>query len=293
MFMCGCPQGVDEQHFYFKLLQDKDLNTFNHFTIDDVEYPRFKTKAKTLILHKPTHDNIKNLAPGYVDNLEEIYIKGSNFYKQQLLGQPVVATSEDNLFKVTGKNIQSFDFNRTNFYYRIISLDFNVAKCSWLIAEVEGDVIKFLYDNKSRAMDTYEVCEQIKEKFPPNEYSNYEFLITGDASGSNKSTKSNKTDYDIIFKELGSHYKLLKSVPRSNPSVSNSIRNFNRLLLEGKIIFNREGCGELITCLNKAVASGDVLKKGNSDDVTHLIDAARYAVEIVHPSKTKLYSGSM
>ena len=106
-------------------------------------------------------------------------------------------------------------------------------------------------------------------------------IVTGDAAGKAKSTKSNKSDYEIIVKEFddaGIHINIY--VPDSNPAIRDRVNYVNMQFANESFIVNDE-CR--ITIRDRELVSWKMGADGFSIDkskaeLTHLSDAADYAV---------------
>ena len=297
MLITGVPQGSDLSHWYLKMLLDTNLKPISYYKIEDQQYVRFKADSNTIVMFGSSHEGSKWNGKDYVDRQYKTMPKGSNLAKQQLHGLAVAASSEDSLFKLKGSNLKDISFDPENEDTIIVSLDFNIEKSGMLVMQTKEGVYQFVYDNKARAMDSYELAYQILEFLPPEKYQDCDIVITGDASGSKRSTttQDNRTDWDIIKKVLyGKYRNLTYSVPRSNPSVSNSVKNFNRLLVDNLVEISKEHCSELIHCLSSVEkTANNTILKSSADSLSHLVDCARYAIEVVEPSRKKHISGSI
>ena len=196
------------------------------------------------------------------------------------------AQTGNSLFQLKGSNLKDLDLNNLSFAELVVSFDFNISKCSWVVTRLEDGILKVIHSNKSDAMDTYEACNQFKLQFPLNDFRYNRFIITGDAAGKARSTstKDNKNDYSIIESEL-KDYNISIEVPRSNPPVSNSVRHINRLFNDNLIYINKNNCSFLIHGLSSCTASNSGgINKSGKDEVSHIVDAFRYGIEYLDPS---------
>jgi len=160
---------------------------------------------------------------GY-DVLYDLYLKGQSgdvewkSWTYKTIDSPFIADSEieqakkeldEKTFRqeyeasfetATGRVYYAFDrkFNLKSREYNpdqpiLACLDFNVNPCKWSFIQgdtVIGELIK---------QDTYtlEMAKATKEKYP-----NAKFIVYGDYTGTNRSTKSPVTDYQILQNEL-------------------------------------------------------------------------------------------
>lgn len=170
------------------------------------------------------------------------------FSREKHLGEPV-PNNEQYLYL-------SFDFNR------------NPICCS---------VIQW-YDKKIRVLETikipnsdiYQLCAQIKVKYP-----SFLYFISGDASGSNQSAmvKDNLNYYIIIKQELNISDNQI-NVPSANPLLADNQVLVNSLLQNYSIEIHKEKAEPLIYDLEnvKMLADGSILK-ANREDPTQQADA--------------------
>jgi hypothetical protein len=139
---------------------------------------------------------------------------------------------------------------------------------------------------------TEETCEELGSKG----FLDYDtdYYIEGDATGASRSTKSKKSDYDIIVKYLANYVgpygrlKYVKKVPRANPAVRER-HNWTNAYCRNKAgqvrFFVYKGCptlhkGMRLTALKK----GGSYIEDDSKPYQHVTTAATYAVHRVHKS---------
>ncbi len=120
--------------------------------------------------------------------------------------------------------------------------------------------------------DIYKLCAYIKAK-----YGGRMFLVTGDASGQNRSalTKDNLNYYQIIKNELGLGWGQFK-VPTSNPPLEENRVLVNAVLHKHKVILDKEACKKLQNDMEnvRVLPNGDIDKSDKS--LTHALDCFRY-----------------
>lgn len=160
-----------------------------------------------------------------------------------------------------------------------LSFDFNIDPMTCLVGQSTGKFLRIFKEYRLGNSDTHELCERIKADYP-NAY----FIVTGDASGYNRSplTKGDVTHYKIIQKILGLGNDQLR-VPSVNPSVSNNrilvnsiLRHHPNLIIDYSCKFLEE---DLKYC--EVNREGDIDKTKNKHR-THLLDCWRYYCNTYH-----------
>ena len=111
-----------------------------------------------------------------------------------------------------------------------ITCDFNVDPNCWILAHKTNDKVFFFdeicLENSSTEANTRELIKR---------YPNHKgrIIINGDASGDNRSTQSEWTNYVIIKKILEKHYptkSIIVQVRPFNPRIKNRVQAFNMLV---------------------------------------------------------------
>jgi len=158
-----------------------------------------------------------------------------------------------------------------------LSFDFNVDPITCIAGqtwEENGqDKTRILKEFRLRNSDIYALCEVIRVEF-----GDVYFLVTGDASGQNRSalTKGNINYYQIIKEELDlSKNQFL--LPTFNPSIKNSRVLCNSILQNHEDFIIDASCHHTIEDLQTVEATD----KGEIDKVSdkrkgHLLDCFRY-----------------
>lgn len=155
--------------------------------------------------------------------------------------------------------------------------DFNVDPMTCLVCQHNGlQWGKVLKEYRLRNSDIYELLEQIKIDYPGGY-----FVVTGDASGRNRSaiTKGNKTYVIIIKEELNLALTQIK-FPDDNPSIANTRMVVNSLFSKHKSFKISSRCRYLIDDLQTIrtdVYGGIDEKQKKAEKLkTHLLDNLRY-----------------
>lgn len=236
------------------------------------------------------------LRPGYIEDFERnnspakvrTFIDG----EYQNLSQGKVYETFDikkNLYdKLTQTPARNIEDNAER--ELVIGYDFNVNQMSAVLIELAGCYKTQLEEFRIRSTsDTAELTVMIINRLKTLGYigddglTRYRrsLLVTGDASGKAHSTKSKKSDYEIIrdeFENAGIEISIY--VPEVNPSVRDRINYINRqfqnetFLISSDCKFTRRD-RELASW--KLGADGFHIDKSKSE-LTHLSDAGDYAV---------------
>lgn len=157
----------------------------------------------------------------------------------------------------------------------LISFDFNCDPIVAVAAQLYEDRLEFVKDFTLPNSDIYELCDRIMAYFP-----NALFLITGDATGHNRSAlaKGNINYYTVIQQKLQVNDGQMMQ-PNINPAVSDRRVLMNSLLQNFKVIFDEENCPDLIKDMKYVEVddNGDI-KKDRSNDTRKAdhMDAAGY-----------------
>lgn len=243
---------------------------------EDVYYCYRDYRDNPFPLPEAVMADIEAMRKNRPDDYEMIYLgklrKSSDF--------PVVKEwSEDNIG--IGKTSQKI-------YW---ALDFNfLPQCS-VICHWNGDHEFYFSDEiVLENASTYKVAEKFAEIYK-KKYRGQKVVINGDASGKNRSSNSEYSNYAIIEQVLGKHRIPFDfDVPSANPSISNRVSNFDWHVkgLDGKrhILVNPE-CRHLIHACKLLSYDG----KGNIIEIparpgmktidyakSHIFDAASYCV---------------
>lgn len=161
----------------------------------------------------------------------------------------------------------------------ILSFDFNVDPITCVAGQSFGDKINIIREFRLRNSDIYQLCQTIRAEFGDVFY-----LITGDASGANRSamTKGTLNYYMIIRDELDLPKSAFR-VPSVNPSIKNSRVLLNSILQKHPGFNIDASCQFLIHDLQnvETTPSGDIDKTSDSKS-THLLDCLRYYLWTFH-----------
>lgn len=170
----------------------------------------------------------------------------------------------------------------------IASFDFNVNPITCGIYQHSFDDIWCVESIKLNDSNIYTLCDVIMKKYP-----GAMFLVTGDASGNNRSalSKDNLNYYQVIKNELFIGLSQIKT-PLSNPRISENRVIVNAVLKKKRVHMHPENCKELIfDCENVTVNDVGDIDKGNRNDpkkrADHL-DHFRYYLNTFHKDVLKM-----
>lgn len=186
-----------------------------------------------------------------------------------------------------------------------LTWDFNVDPMSCILAHKTADKVfyfdEFILENAS----TEQTIKEVIKAYPDHKAA---IIINGDASGDNRSTQSEWSNYVIIRNALRQHYKennIHVHLRPFNPRIKNRIAAFNAKVLsyDGKRgLYVDPKCEKLLYNIYnlKYKVGTDVvdvptysqIKTDNSlKFLEHPFDAASYLVEYYFPIKVENYGG--
>jgi PBSX family phage terminase large subunit len=234
------------------------------------------------------------LPEGFIDNLKQSY--DPEYYRINVLGE----------FGDYTKGLVTKGFNDKNIYTSHyvdkailhLTCDFNVDPMCWIIAHRTSDKVFFIDEISVENTNTQECILEFLRRYPSHKA---KIIINGDASGDNRSSSSEFTNYAIIRNALYKHgYKDVDFHLRSyNPPIKNRIAAWNSKIANAKgertlLVSNK--CEKLLYNIHnlKYKEGTSVLDlptiqsiKGNRNIkfLGHPFDAASYLTEFYWPVK--------
>lgn len=152
-----------------------------------------------------------------------------------------------------------------------LSFDFNRDPITCLVSQDDGNKVKnYIEQIKLSNSNIYDLCNYIKAK-----YGRYLLLVTGDATGRNKSAmvKDNLNYFKIIKAQLGLGDRQMRQ-PISNPSLEENRVLVNSAFHHLDISIDPVNCKALIFDLEHAAVLPDgSLDKSDRTDITKQLDA--------------------
>jgi hypothetical protein len=235
-----------------------------------------KNPVKGYVLFKAkTYDNIANLPPDYIENLQNTY--PSNLLSAYLDGEFVNLTAGtvyptfDRTLNATSETIKDGETLHCG-------MDFNVTNCSLIVHVLRNDEPHAVLE-LTGVLDTPAMAKIITERFKNK---GHQIHIYPDASGnSRKSNNASESDLAIL-KQAG--FKIM--VNPSNPAVKDRVLSMNNMLESRKYRVNPDSCPFLVEALERQAydKNGEPDKSSGFD---HVLDAAGYMISYRYPIKSR------
>jgi hypothetical protein len=262
-FFFSTPQGRAN---YFYLLEDSMKSepdwAFFHFTSYDNPF-----------LEESEIDSAKN-------QLDDIS------FQQEYLAEYVDLNDKPYLYTYHSKKHFKDHYTPNPMLDLWISFDFNVNPMSCIIAQQPTLMNLIIFDEMQiNNAGTKDLCDQIIAKYP-----GYYYIVTGDASGSSRTTTAGAsvTDWKIILNTLMLS-QLQKKVRKANLGLNESQTLCNSVLQNAEIQIT-EDCPNLDYDLGHAMLDENgKLAKEMSQTGLHLFDTFRYLIDAVYPDFIRNY----
>lgn len=258
---------------------------YKHF----VENP----KPNYRLIIAPSTQNT-NLPEGFIDNLKQSY--DPEYYRINVLGE----------FGDYTKGLVTKGFTSANVYDSCyidkiplhLTCDFNVDPMCWIIAHKTSDKVFFIDELAVENTNTQECILEFLRRYPSHKA---KIIINGDASGDNRSSSSEFTNYAIIRNALYKHgYKDVDFHLRSfNPPIKNRVASWNAKIANAKgertvLVSNK--CEKLLhniynlkykegTSMLDLPTIQSIKSNRNVKFLGHPFDAASYLTEFYWPVK--------
>lgn len=255
---------VSEKHWIKKQLCDPDGAYFG--------------KTETL---KFTYKDNKFARPEDIENLEMLKLVSENQYRIYALGEWGVEDKRNKFAWAFSeeKHVKKTEYNPKEVLW--LSFDFNVNPMTVTAFQHYEKKIRAIRCIKLENSDTWEICKHIKIHFP-----DAFFMVTGDATGQNRSTlgKDGVNNYIVICQELGLNLHTQVKVPKQNPDIEDNQTLFNAVLVNYDIEFDPENCQPLIYDMTyvEVDAKKKIIKANRTDQKQQadFLDNARYYFNI-------------
>ncbi len=157
----------------------------------------------------------------------------------------------------------------------ILSTDFNVDPCVWILSQYSKKVgiAKIIKEFILRDTTTSEMLALTLDYLAEIGVKPGQVICVGDASGENRNTAAEHTNYTLI-KKAGFNVRVANSNPRVIPSIGLT----NACLRDDKVIVD-VSCETLITDLNRVIYKPGENKISKSNPkLTHASDGFRYLI---------------
>lgn len=159
-----------------------------------------------------------------------------------------------------------------------LSFDFNNVPTTCIASQLSDDFAHIIDEVGVDKGGTEELCNRIKSMFPHND-----FIVTGDASGRNNSTQSNRNNYEIIKDVLEINDYNLR-VRKANIGLKDSRTLINAFLLRFPELQISVNCKNLIKQLRLAEPDNKGgLLKDRVDHKNDYLDCFRYLIDSKYP----------
>ena len=278
--LCGCavwtPKGYDWVYRLFLEQQDPDYRLVQATPRENVHLPQ-----------------------DFYDRLKGSY--SDSFYRQEVLGEYLDLLGGSAYHAFSEKNIAPTGYRRD--LPVCWALDFNVDPLCSVIFQIEEDVdpiwrkkrktMRVIDEIVLRDSNTLEATEAFLDRIgdpdPEPGTPVRQIRVYGDASGNSRTTKSARTDYELIRRAFQQHpeYRLDMRTNTSNPAVRDRVNLMNAALCNAageRHVFIDPKCRELIKDLRQVRwrrdSAGNPLGDLDKSDPqrTHTSDALSYAV---------------
>lgn len=257
---------------------------------------RFVENAKEnyRLIIAPTTNNIY-LPEHFVESMKESF--DEEYYRINVLGEFGDYASGLVVKNFSEKNIKPMSYVPDLPLH--LTWDFNVDPMSCIVAHKTDDAVYYIDEFVLENSSTQRTIDAVIQKYSAHQG---DIIINGDASGDNRSTQSERSNYVIIRNALQKHYpdkKIKFDLRPYNPPIKNRIAAFNAMVKNsnGKCrLFVHKNCKQLlynIYNLKYKVGSDIVdvptysqIKSDNTlKFLEHPFDAASYLVEYYFPIK--------
>jgi hypothetical protein len=240
------------------------------------------------VYYSVTTDN-PFLPKWYIEQLKETYT--AQECQRFIYGKWIEIKSEV-IYYAFDENKSKLDEYKVNILSPIcISFDFNIGEgkpMSLTLFQFYDNKFTFFDEVVINGMNTLDAMEELAERGLLDYETHY--IIHGDANGRSKTTKYNKTDYEVIrgfldkyYRKDGTRISFEIDVPTSNPPIRKRhlIVNGQMKNANGKtsiFIFNKK-CPVLVKGFNLAkLKKGGQYIEDDSDSWQHITTAAGYGI---------------
>lgn len=298
----------------FKQLIGRLRNTFIGKDWDDFRYRLFghtnpqpdkgwiwrrfveEAKENYRLIIAPTTNNIF-LPAHYVESMKESF--DEEYYKINVLGEFGDYASGLVVKGFSHENIKEITYRADKPIH--LTFDFNVDPMSCILAHKTETKVFYFDELVLENSSTERTINAFIEKYPNHKG---DIIINGDASGDNRSTQSEASNYIIIKNALKRHYpnnNIKFDLRPYNPPIKNRIAAFNAMVCNSKgerRLFVDKKCKQFLNNIYnlKYKVGTDIvdvptyaqIKSDNSlKFIEHPFDAGSYLVEYYFPIKVE------
>lgn len=193
------------------------------------------------------------------------------YHKQFIEGDWTDFANRDNLFAFSfdsKKHVGKVSVDKSKMLY--LSFDFNRNPICCSVIQWYGGTVRVVETIKLNNSDIYKICDHILVKYP-----NYEYMVTGDATGKNSSAlvQDNINYYTVIREKLNVLSGQMR-VPKINPTMEDNQVLVNSILSHYPVIMDEENAKPLIyDCGNVRMLPTGQIDKSNREDEAKQADA--------------------
>ena len=186
------------------------------------------SKDNYRLIIAPTTNNIY-LPKHFIQSMKESF--DEEYYRINVLGEFGDYSSGLVVKGFTNENKLNLKYNPNLPLH--LTCDFNVDPMCWALAHKDDENVYFFDEIVLENTSTQQCIEEFIKRYPKHKA---EIIINGDASGDNRSTQSEYTNYAIIKKNLEEYgYKKIKFRLRNyNPPILSRISAFNARVKNSK-----------------------------------------------------------
>lgn len=253
--------------------------SFNPISEDNHVVKRFvinKDKETNCTVVHTTHENNYFLSEEDRERLRRLKETNPLFYDVYCLGLPGVV-DKTNKFLYSFKNEQETSVTLDKFLPLWITFDFNIDPMTVTVGQrLDQNTMICKQNIQLDNSDIYAMCDRIKADFP-----NWNYLVTGDASGHNRTgaVRGKDSYWKVIKRELALKDVQMK-VRTQNIGLIESRVLCNAVNQAVTILFDKEGCPQLINeCKYAQVDDHGVLIKDRKKQKNDFLDNFRYLID--------------
>ncbi len=268
---------------------------------------------RRFIVH--TDDNVKHLAPGYLETLCDRYSYDPSRLKSYRYGLFVPFSKGTAYWNfVESRNVRGDEEIQCNPMLPIaFCWDFNVAPLAWTTHQkqvTQKDVLSPRYERfvamhessgNSRSLE--DAVVEFALAYPIHKFRHTVIELHGDRSGYNRAHNTPGCDYDQIAKYLGGagYQRVSIRTPNQNPEIRPTLEKMAAVMEYGMYIVHHR-CRRLIDSFNKTTLKEGTwqIDKPSNDTWSHYGDSARYYVfeqtkglDITNPNNKRVSGFSM
>jgi phage terminase large subunit len=231
------------------------------------------------------HANEQFLDQPYIDMLEDFKNTNTLFYQIYVLAHWGVTDKTNKFFYLWDekKHISDeIEYNQNDILW--LSFDFNVDPMTCIASQnPDRDTIHVLDEIRMNNSSVHAVTDYIKAK-----YSNYFWMVTGDATGSRRSSTSRdkRSHWQIIKKELNLSDSQIKVRATNIGHISSRV--LCNAVLEHKTVKVHPRCKDVISDVRGAKIDDNQNLYKTAKSGLHFCDVLRYLIDANFPDILKI-----